>query len=408
MRRAEVSARTLAAACAPVFFFAALLLVVDPHSRKHLAYIGPGAGFAFLESLLTLVISFFASLFSILLWPARMLFRTLRRSRRLSKARVGKLIFLGLDGLDPAVTEKLLAEGKLPNLARLRDSGSYRRLRTTYPALSPVAWSTFATGVNPGKHNIFDFLNRDLALLRAGAVLGESPAAGPRAAYREMADSVVAPIGRDAAQEPAVLENPRLARRRMHHPARPDYVPPGALRRPPAVGDVHAGSARHAGNLHAVYHRRGPNRLTPVDARFDGRFDGSFEGSLEGPENDLVEGAGPLRIPFRLIRVSGAWKLEIQDASYSLDRGEYTPWVRLRFRTGRGIAVRGIARFLLTRDEPELSLYVTPVQIDPVHPALPISRPQYYAMLSGEAARLFRDVGHGRGYLGAQRGRDRS
>jgi predicted AlkP superfamily pyrophosphatase or phosphodiesterase len=72
------------------------------------------------------------------------------------------VIFLGFDGLDPAITEKLMAEGKLPNFARLRDQGSYRRLRTTFPALSPVAWSTFATGVNPAKHNIFDFLNRDL------------------------------------------------------------------------------------------------------------------------------------------------------------------------------------------------------------------------------------------------------
>src|SRR5438270_14031886 len=55
-----------------------------------------------------------------------------------------------------------MSEGKLPNLSRLKEEGSYRRLRTTFPALSPVAWSTFATGVNPAKHNIFDFLNRDL------------------------------------------------------------------------------------------------------------------------------------------------------------------------------------------------------------------------------------------------------
>ena len=78
------------------------------------------------------------------------------------RARFKKVIFLGFDGLDPGITEKLMAEGRLPNFARLRDQGSYRRLRTTFPALSPVAWSTFATGVNPAKHNIFDFLNRDL------------------------------------------------------------------------------------------------------------------------------------------------------------------------------------------------------------------------------------------------------
>src|SRR5436853_7063224 len=78
------------------------------------------------------------------------------------KARVRKLIFLGLDGFDPTLAERFMAEGKLPNLSRLKQQGSYSRLRTTFPALSPVAWSTFATGVNPAKHNIFDFLNRDL------------------------------------------------------------------------------------------------------------------------------------------------------------------------------------------------------------------------------------------------------
>ena len=55
-----------------------------------------------------------------------------------------------------------MAEGKLPNLSRLREQGGFHRLRTTFPALSPVAWSTFATGVNPARHNMFDFLNRNL------------------------------------------------------------------------------------------------------------------------------------------------------------------------------------------------------------------------------------------------------
>ena len=69
---------------------------------------------------------------------------------------------MGLDGLDPRVTEQMMSEGKLPNLAGLAAEGGYTRLRTTFPALSPVAWSTFATGVSPAKHNIFDFLDRSL------------------------------------------------------------------------------------------------------------------------------------------------------------------------------------------------------------------------------------------------------
>lgn len=363
----------------------AALFVLDLHSLKHLAYIGPGAGFAFLESLLTLVISFFASFFSILLWPVRMLFRTVRRRRGLSKARVGKLIFLGLDGLDPAVTEKLLAEGKLPNLARLRESGSYSRLRTTYPPLSPVAWSTFATGVNPGKHNIFDFLNRDL-----------------RNYAPELSSAKVRPPDRvlRIGKWRIPLSRPSVEMRRKSQPfwkilgshAVGCTILRVPITFPPEPFDGRLLSAMCTPDLRGTQGTftlfttaGGPNRLTPID--------GGFEGILEGPENDLIEGAGPLRIPFRLTGASGDWKLEIQGASCALDPGEYTPWIRLRFRTGRGIAVRGIARFLLTRDGPEPSLYVTPVQIDPVNPALPISRPQYYASYLAKLLGSFATLG---------------
>src|SRR5690348_4039861 len=125
-------------------------------------YIGPGAGFAFFGSLLTLATSLSLAVFSLVTWPFRMLWLIAKGRKGYRHSRVKKAIFLGLDGLDPGLTERFMAEGKLPNFSRLASEGSYRRLRTTFPALSPVAWSTFATGVNPAKHNIFDFLNRDL------------------------------------------------------------------------------------------------------------------------------------------------------------------------------------------------------------------------------------------------------
>jgi hypothetical protein len=133
-----------------------------PHRDLQLAYIGPGAGFAFLGSFLTLVTSLVLSVVSLLVWPFRMAWLLVSRRQGFRKARIKKLIFLGLDGFDPGLAERFMSEGKLPNLSRLKEQGSYSKLRTTFPALSPVAWSTFATGVNPAKHNIFDFLNRDL------------------------------------------------------------------------------------------------------------------------------------------------------------------------------------------------------------------------------------------------------
>ena len=72
-----------------------------------------------------------------------------------------KVIVIGLDGLEPGIVEAMLERAELPNLARIRAAGSYSRLKTTYPAQTPVAWSSFVTGTNPGGHGIFDFISRD-------------------------------------------------------------------------------------------------------------------------------------------------------------------------------------------------------------------------------------------------------
>src|ERR1700730_13760663 len=72
-----------------------------------------------------------------------------------------RVFVLGFDGMDPTLARKWMDEGKLPNLKRLSEEGTFAKLETTQPSESPVAWARFATGVNPGKHNIYDFIVRD-------------------------------------------------------------------------------------------------------------------------------------------------------------------------------------------------------------------------------------------------------
>ena len=90
-----------------------------------------------------------------------------------------KVIVIGLDGLEPTIVEEMLQAGELPQLARLRALGGYTRLATTTPAQTPVAWSTFATGVNPGGHGIFDFLRRDPATYLPERALNRYEQKGP-------------------------------------------------------------------------------------------------------------------------------------------------------------------------------------------------------------------------------------
>jgi predicted AlkP superfamily phosphohydrolase/phosphomutase len=68
-----------------------------------------------------------------------------------------RVLVLGMDGADYDFTRELLSQGKLPTLARLAREGSFGPLRSTIPALTPTAWSSFLTGLNPGRHGIFNF-----------------------------------------------------------------------------------------------------------------------------------------------------------------------------------------------------------------------------------------------------------
>ena len=72
-----------------------------------------------------------------------------------------KLIVLGIDGMDPQLLRRFMAEGKMPNFSALAQKGSFRELTTSIPPQSPVAWSNLITGMNAGGHGIFDFIHRD-------------------------------------------------------------------------------------------------------------------------------------------------------------------------------------------------------------------------------------------------------
>ena len=358
-------------------------------------YIGPGAGFAFLGSFLSLIASFFLTAGSLLLWPFRAGRAVLRRRRGFRRAKVRRLIFLGLDGLDPRLAERFMAEGKLPNLSRLKEQGSFHRLRTTFPSLSPVAWSTFATGVSPAKHNIFDFLNRSLK-----SCVPELSSCRVRPARRALRiGRLRVPLWRPAVD---MLRKSQTFWKILGEHAIGSTVLRVPITFPPEEFNGRLLSAMCTPDLRGTQ-----GSFTLFSTRLDGRaYEGGnrcplrrlgqhLEGSLEGPVNELVEGASTLALPFRIVpRAGGDWvTLEIAGQKHRLRRGEYSPWFRLAFRAAPGVKVHGIARFLITETAPELSLYATPIQIDPEAPALPISHPSYYAAYLAKLLGSFATVG---------------
>src|SRR5215471_14701811 len=345
-----------------------------------LAYNGPGAGFAFLGSLLTMLGGNLLGLLSLLIWPFRRAVRAVKGQQGYKQAKIQKLIFLGLDGLDPGLAERYMSEGKLPNLRKLREQGDFQRLRTTFPALSPVAWSTFATGVNPARHSMFDFLNRSLNSYMPE--LSSSRVSNPDrilklGKYRIPLGRPIVEMRRRSRTFWHILGERQIASTVLRVPI---TFPPekfngrmlSAMCTPDLLGTQ--GTFALYTTRKAEGEMESGNRY-PLTLR-----DGKYHGEIEGPQNYMEEGARALKIPFTLTRRGDDRALlEIGGERYDLKRGEYTEWVPLVFSATLGIKVKGIARLLLTETSPELSLYSTPINIDPEDPALPISHPSYYS-----------------------------
>ena len=222
--------------------------------HPELAYIGPGAGFAFLGSFVSILGGVLLGLISFLLWPLRVLYGAITGRQGYKHAKVKRLVFLGLDGLDPGLAERYMQEGKLPNLSRLREQGSFHRLRTTFPALSPVAWSTFATGVNPARHAMFDFLNRSLSSYMP--YLSSSRVSEPAKILKLGKYRI--PLGRPIVEmrrkSQDLLADPRATPDRLHHPARAHHLSSREVQWPHAFRHVYAGPVGHARHFRAVHH----------------------------------------------------------------------------------------------------------------------------------------------------------
>jgi predicted AlkP superfamily phosphohydrolase/phosphomutase len=343
------------------------------------AYIGPGAGFALVSSFLTLIIAFFTAFVALFTFPVRLVWRSIRRRKPARKARTGKVVVLGLDGLDPVICERLMEAGELPHFSKLRETGSYHRLGTSIPAMSPVAWSSFATGADASRHGIFDFLSRDprtyLPRLSSSTVYGEArfqkigPFMIPRqkggVRFLRKSESFWKVLG-DYGVFSTVLRVPIT-----FPPEKIHGIVLSGMDVPDLRGSMgsftfftQSSSAVDIGGLVVKLAKNGKK----------------IRSSIPGPASPLD--GKPLELPLEIsvsAKKQGA-TIRAGGESHFLKEREYSPWVRLSFKAAANIKMNGIVRFYITRLDGDFSMYMTPIHIDPERPAMPISHPSFYAI----------------------------
>ena len=378
---------------------AALAVALALGAEPAHAYIGPGAGFAFVGSLVVLLTTFALAIGILLTWPIRLLYRWIRVGDPYRKAQARRVVILGLDGMDPGLAAKFMREGRLPNFEKLAGKGVFRTLDTSVPSMSPVAWSTFSTGADASQHGIFDFITRDpctYAPLLSSTDVGKAKRVLALGRY-------LVPLGKPRIK---LLQKSQhfwklLGEKHIFSIIQrvPITFPPVPFRNglllsgmcvPDLRGsqgtfsffstDSEGGAARFTGGEQTVLRRKGD----------------VIRSRIVGPDHALLRSGGRMTLPFTLTLAAdrGSARMEIEGVEpFTLRLGEYSEWIELGFRAGLGVKVRGIAKFHLLSLDPHVNLYMTPIHIDPEHPAMPIAHPEVYAIYLARKQGKFATLG---------------
>jgi predicted AlkP superfamily phosphohydrolase/phosphomutase len=340
------------------------------------AYVGPGAGFAAAGSVLVLLGTFVMAFVIVLIWPVKAVYRMVSRLG-LPKPKVRRVVILGLDGFDPGLARRFAAEGCMPNFKQLAQDGCYHDLLTTYPSISPVAWSSFATGVDASRHNIYDFLTRDPCSYMP--VLSSTDIRSmPKTLNLGLAK---VPFGRRTVYRILQKSQPfwkllgaggvwsTILRVPITFP--PQKFKNGTLLAGMCVPDLQG--TQGSFSFYSTKPRKGDHI---GGQQYQIRYkNGKVETNLTGPPG---KDGHAMKCPFeaRFDAESGTATIKVGAETATVGRREYTPWMRIPFK-----GAMGIARFYVqTFDGEDVEIYVTPINIDPDSPAMPISHPFVYSI----------------------------
>ena len=340
------------------------------------AYIGPGAGFAAAGSVLVLLGTFLLAFGIVLLWPLKAVVRLFIR-RGKTKPKVKRMIVVGLDGFDPGLAKRFMDEGRMPNFKRLSEKGCFAPLSTAYPSISPVAWSSYATGVDASRHNIYDFLTRDpcsyFPMLSSTDIksiprtlnlgLAEVPF-GQRTVYKLLQKSQ--PFWKLLGARGIWSSIIRV----------PITFPPQKFKNGTLLAGMCVPDLQGTQGSFSFYSSEPRKGQHTGGQQYQVRFkDGKIESKLTGPPG---KDGHAMKCPFTVTfdQASGKATIEVGDDSATVSRREYTPWMTIPFDN-----CTGIARFYVqTWEDDRVGIYVTPINIDPDSPAMPISHPFVYSI----------------------------
>ena len=325
------------------------------------------------------------------------------------QSHVKKMVILGMDGMDPRLMQQFVEEGVMPNFKKLIDEGDFKPLQTSASPQSPIAWSTFITGMDSGGHNIFDFVHRDPKTMMPFASLSKTTAGE----HNLNVGSWVLPLSSGK------VENQRKGKafwQVMSDHGIPSIVFQMPANFPPVEAKGFSlsgmGTPDITGNSCSFSYY---TDLFPKNAaKYTGgkaykvsirnnRIDSTIHGPINSFRREIKQSSSGIShdekveyenpeciVDFTIFidRKAKAAKFVLPNQEFILKEGEWSEWKKIDFKAAPWSTISSIGRFYLKGIDPQFKLYLSSLHINPENPALPISQPAEWSK------ELFEQIGY--------------
>ncbi len=305
-----------------------------------------------------------------------------------------KVLVIGMDGMDPDLVRRFVSEGAMPNFKKMMSLGQFGNLQSTMPPHSPVAWSSFITGCNPGGHGIYDFIHRDPKTftpymstsrsfdskdnlqiggwsvpLKPGHVdlMRKGPAFWTTLEERGIPTTVL--------QIPANFPITTKSVKAISGMGTPDLL--GTYGTYTYITDTDVPNASELTGGKVV-------KVIPINHL--------IEAKVKGPKNSMKVGSPAIEFNVKVQRdpYEPVAKIDIEGHEMILRQGEWSEWIPLSFSLIPMFAsVGGMVRVYLQEVHPHFKMYLSPINVDPMEPTLPICSPSGYSKELSQAVGRF-------------------
>jgi len=309
----------------------------------------------------------------------------------------GRVIILGFDGVDPNLVAEMMDKGELPNLKKLSEKGSFKKLATTTPPHSPVAWSSFSTSTSPRKHDIHSFFTRDPKhmALKEGVGYMKRPELDDDGAVEEMAHRVNYMRGKTFW---SVADAQGIRTKVLNVPfmTPPDKLEFGKQLCGLGVKDIRLSNNYSYLISDEITERKKFSGGIKIPIKFDANFGKVFlpgHARLSKVRGNFPTPFLPLKLELEVDRTKNLVEIRHPEKDFTLPVGEWSEWIPFAFRPTENWTVDTMSRFFLMEAGEHFRLYMSCFQYDPYKPYAWFTHPPEFSAELADRYGLFKTIG---------------